>query len=377
MTIDHNLSALKGSYLKRDSNLELLRIICMYFIVIHHLLTHAFNWILGYNFETVISSYALIATTINSFFFISVNCFILISGYFSIKLKFDKIFHIYLICVFYSSICYFFHLFNDHQIIGRTFIYQSILVISNTKDWWFIQSYFFLCLFSPLLNRAILNVNKMEHLTMLLLLTIVNVYFGFLWQNPINNNGYNLMNFIYLYLIGSYLKNYIPSINLRKNRFLYLGSYAILIFLFFSSLLINLFLLKSDFLIKRSWLYNNPLILLGSIFFFLFFLSFELRNKIINGIATSVFAIYLLHENQYIAPIIYSFIKGLLHYKFLSNNVVLVFLIILFYGLIIMFFLIITDKFFMLLIKPVEKWLLRNIEKPFGKISGRIVRILS
>ena len=44
--------------------------------------------------------------------------------------------------------------------------------------------------------------------------------------------------------------------------------------------------------------YNNPLLVLGAIGFFLFFLSFNLHSKIVNNIANSALSVYLLQDLQ-------------------------------------------------------------------------------
>ena len=76
---------------ERDSNIELLRIVCMMFIVVHHSLLGLYSvpFVLeGQGECDVLSGSALI---LNGFCYIGVNVFILISGYYGIKFKWRAI----------------------------------------------------------------------------------------------------------------------------------------------------------------------------------------------------------------------------------------------------------------------------------------------
>ena len=71
--------------LGRDSNIELLRLVCMLFILLHHFIVH------GSEFVTAPSVWL---TIMNSFLVIAVDCFVLISGYFGIKAKWKGFIHL-------------------------------------------------------------------------------------------------------------------------------------------------------------------------------------------------------------------------------------------------------------------------------------------
>lgn len=141
-----------------------------------------------------------------SFVYCAVPVFLLLSGYFGIKLKFKKIANLYLQCFFYGLIGYVIHLYVDHNTIGKSLLIESVFSISN--GWWFITNYFLLCLLSPLINAGIDKLNKNQFKWVLFLLTIVNLYFGWLWGIEHNKTGYELCNYIYLYIIGRYIGTY-------------------------------------------------------------------------------------------------------------------------------------------------------------------------
>jgi surface polysaccharide O-acyltransferase-like enzyme len=343
----------------RDSNLECLRLICMYYIVIHHILIHALHQVAGYDNVQDLSKYTIVSTILDSLLFVAVNSFILISGFFSIKLKMNRLIRLYVLCASYGALFYFLHLFLDHQSFGKSFLLNSLFVISNAPNWWFIQSYFFLCLLSPLLNSSTVYMNKKEHLSAILTLFFLNVYFGFFWRNPINSDGYNVMNFIFLYVIAQYVNKYIsiPKLSELRNR-------LILIYLLLS-LVLGLLILFVVFVLKQNnakanilWAYNNPIVLISSIIFFCVFLTFNFKSRIINWLATSTLSIYLIHENSYVRQYIYDFIRDICNLNVFSNSIALRYIVIIIAALILMVSCILFDKLFQKIIKPIENMLI-------------------
>ncbi len=82
----------------RKSNIELIRILAMMMIVIWHFIVHGLNQN-EYGDSILLSPFQY---SIASFFSIGVNLFILISGYFSIKLSWQGILRLYFLCLFYN-----------------------------------------------------------------------------------------------------------------------------------------------------------------------------------------------------------------------------------------------------------------------------------
>ena len=91
------IESLKTSkYISRQSNIEILRIVAMILIVLHHLCIYGIKG--GMTIEVI-----------DSITIIGVNIFLLISGYFSIKLKWHSLVNLILLCLFYN----FLHIFLD------------------------------------------------------------------------------------------------------------------------------------------------------------------------------------------------------------------------------------------------------------------------
>ena len=266
----------------------------MVMILIHHILCHVIFGVDSLLCHVGRVNFTMaVAIVINNFCYIGVNGFILISGYYGIKFKVRALLNLYLICAFYSLIM---HLI-DIYILGTKELCLGtmkdiILVFSQQDYWWFISYYVILYLLAPLLNKALNAFDRREYRFILLLLCIINLYFGY-WWNRYGNNGYSVAQFIFLYVIGRYIGRFLEkdTIDACKKKW-FLG--YVIIMLFFSLLSI-----LSHYIHIPHWIsisYNNPLLLIGAIFFLLFMLSFHFQNKLINYVAASSLSIYLLQN---------------------------------------------------------------------------------
>lgn len=80
---------------QRDSNLELLRIVAMSMIVIYHIFVHGIS-------PVYVGSHSILTVWYVPFIF-GVNLFILISGYYGIRLSWKSFLSLMWIIVFYSK----------------------------------------------------------------------------------------------------------------------------------------------------------------------------------------------------------------------------------------------------------------------------------
>ena len=139
----------------------------------------------------------------------------------------------------------------------------------------------------------------------LILLTIVNIYFGFFRRSNVNSDGYNLCQFIYLYYIGRYIKSISLSLDSNK-RVLYLSGYVVSSLLIFSLAFIRM-KTGCPWVILGVSYYCHPLVIIAAVFLFLYFRTLDISSRIINFMAGSALSIYLIHENSYVSSNIYLF----------------------------------------------------------------------
>ena len=273
----------------RDSNTELLRLVCMMLIVMHHRLIYGYYsipFVLECQGECdVLSSIAII---LNGLCYIGANVFVLISGFYGIKFKWRGLLTLYLTCSFYALVTYLAGKWGLIEPDGSGI--RLIIMPLSCRYWWFMTDYFILYMFSPLLNKAIDYLNKKEFIRVLVLFTIANVYFGYGFE-VYNQNGYRVAQFVYLYLIAAYLRRYVNIESIAKTN-------AFLLY-FGSALLFGVFSILSHYMNVpkfRSFAYHNPLLLIASISFFILFLRFHFKSKRINWMAKGAIGIYLFPE---------------------------------------------------------------------------------
>lgn len=293
----------------RESNAELLRIICILFILLHHFCVHAFYPEVLQTDMNGQSWDSHLLLFFHAFFFIGVNCFILISGWFSIKPKWRSFFNLYLIYAFYNLLHPFRHVAKA-LMQGEGFVlpYPVQNIIARTLlpfshgHLWFMDCYLGLFLMAPLLNAAVNYMNRQQHLLVLILLTVANVYFGDFWSmNLINaSEGYSLANFVYLYLIGSYLHRYISLDTINRNRWRWFMAYCIFGVLWGICTILSAYFNNGiGAILVQHWhafAYNNPIILLTSVSFFLFMMSWHFKSRFINYITASMLGVYMFQE---------------------------------------------------------------------------------
>lgn len=277
----------------RDSNLELLRILAMFFI----LMLHANFLSLGKPDTDAINSNPLNAFTRLLFESVSigaVNVFVLISGWFGIKPTRKKFLSFAFQCLFFSLGCYVIKLiFGDSdKSIGNILIYMKIGF--SCVGYWFVISYIGLYILSPVLNAFVEMAGKHRLGIVVLAFFIYAFVYGWFFEEEFQL-GYSFSHFIGLYLLARYVRLY-PQKAFLMNKWIDLLVFVI--FVLAGTLLSMLDQSRFDY-----YAYTSPLVVLSSLFLLLFFSKISMRNnEIINGIAISSFAVYLLHCHPLALP---------------------------------------------------------------------------
>lgn len=279
----------------RDSQFELLRIVAMFFVVLHHLVIKGVDSV-GY--QNIYNYYndGIIGVIINSLVIGGVNLFVLISGWYGIRHIGKGFIRLIIDCLVFGIISYIFL----WLVPGRPFNIQELFHSSAFVYNWFVVAYMMLLLVSPIIEQSLQHIDDKTFLYWILLLTVFNILFGYCLKQ-VNSNGYNVVQFIYLYYIARYLK-----VTKDKKYYGTVKRYSLLLYILLSLLLAGCFIIAgitehpmSSF---RWFAYNNPLVLLSSICLFIWFAELNIKNMIINTAASCVFGIYLLHTTQPFIP---------------------------------------------------------------------------
>ena len=322
------------SELNRQSNFELMRIVSMFMIVLYHFIHH------GNLVEKSNGSVKVILVFIQALLFVHVNSFVLLCGYFQCKNKFkmSKFFKLYNQVWFYRAIITTILVFLGIVTFTKIDFIKKISYIYY-GEYWFITMYFILYLCSPMLNIVINNINKKQHLKIIILLLLIfSLLPTFTIQAFYNNaQGFSITNFVLLYFIGAYLRLYpidkstIFS-NFTKNfrKYFFLGVYVFLGFVMcMENLLGNLFICYGGIIgevgkimYTSAGAYDNPIIIVQSVCYFLFFYYMSFRSRIINKISLLVFGIYLIHDYTYSRDIMLD-IFGINKLKNIRSDIIL------------------------------------------------------
>lgn len=278
----------------RQSNFELLRILAMFLIVAHHYSVHG-GWSYPYGFEM----HKFYAQSLSFGGKLGVNLFVLITGYFSYSSRFRwrGVVSTLSKAWFYSILIVFiFYLLSPSLVTIKSLI-RNILPFG----YWFVTTYLVLLVLSPFVNVFISSLSKVQHIKFLIVFTLISVIP--LLNSPIGNLGF----FIYLYCIGAYIKEYFEQKEV-DGKLLFL-------FIFGNFLLVLLSIAILDVLSGFNEVFNHPLyfiasssplIIMMSIGVFIWFKQMNIGNvKIINVVSSTMFGVYLIHDNEFVRPFLW------------------------------------------------------------------------
>ena len=197
---------------KRNTNIEILRIIAILLIVISHYSVHNVTNVKELSFG--INKILLQMMTLGN---IGSELFMLITGYYLInnsKVKLSKLLKLWLQIIFYSVGVYIlFVLLNLEPFSYTTFI-KSFFPITF-EEYWFASVYFIIYLFHPYINVMINNLNKKDLIKLISLSLIVFSVLNFITGQLYYFN--ELIQLIIIYLIGAYYGKYKDNY-LNKNK---------------------------------------------------------------------------------------------------------------------------------------------------------------
>ena len=263
--------------------MELARIVAMLMIVIgHFILTYGLwggpGFISRQDVTKPISSYLYVG--FYSLCVVGANVFILISGYFTIHLTWKSFLSYYFLCLFYNAAVFLIDTFVFDSFSWKALV--KVFLVDKTVNWFF-RAYFWLMLISPLLNKALEHLSLWELRLGVLLLLFLNCFSGFVLQEY-NTNGYNVYNFVFLYVMGNWIgkESYTSKVSQGGAIAIYLGGCLL------TSLVAIFFLMRTDMSIRQIFAYNNPLIVFASAGLILFFSRLRFISKSVNLIASTV-----------------------------------------------------------------------------------------
>ena len=303
----------------RDSNYELLRIIAMFSIVLWHVITKS------QIDSRATGSVRFILNAIEILLLFHVSSFMLITGYYQCKSKFNlkKLLSLILQIAFFNFFINTFLMLSG-LVEYSTLEYCKSILFFNLDSFWYIRCYLIVYLLSPFFNKFIEQMDRITFKKLIIVLLICYVILPFFSRGLTYwTDGYAVSQYVMLYFIGAYIRkynlntNFLEKWNIDQKKLLF---FSIFLFSGITNVMLNhlgnyLVTLDNSIIADigtyiRSYklYYSNPLVVIQSISLFMLFGTFKIKSKVINKLASLTLGIYIIHETSAVRDHIYQWL---------------------------------------------------------------------
>lgn len=304
----------------RQANIELLRIIAMFMVVVMHYLTATIEPVPGNGVHAFDVGYVVA----ESLCIVAVNVYMLISGYFLSAGSFclRRVGRVLAQTLFYTvllppvlAVC---GVLSFSEVFSVYHIWNSIFPVQS-GHYWFVTAYVVLLLFTPFLNAAVQRLDKKAFLQALLALLVFFSIGKTLspLQFATDRYGYDFGWFMVLYLAGGYLRRFGFGAlkNTGRGLALYLGSAALTAGVELLIMVLDENGLPLTYYRSVPFHYNYLLNLTGALGLFSAFWHMHIGEGraagFIRFVSPAVFGVYLIHGQEDVAVRWYGWVSGL------------------------------------------------------------------
>ena len=277
---------------KRDSNMELLRIVAMLLIMVVHANFRALPKPDAVAIAANPSS-AFLQFMTEGFAIVGVNTFVLLSGWYGIRPRLSRFSELLFQVVFFGVIC-----LSVSYLITKQITFNDVLTVFMLREgaYWFVQVYIALYLLSPVLNSFVEHATRRQFEVTLMGLFAFMFVLGWAFEAASwINSGHSLPWFLCLYLLARYMRLHRPwftQFRRSVDMSIYLG---VVLFL-----TVAVFIMRHYNLGGILYFYTCPLVVIGAMYLLLFFSKLTLHSQIVNWLAVSALSIYLTHSSSFV-----------------------------------------------------------------------------
>ncbi len=282
---------------QRSSNIELLRILAMLAIIMHHYVVHSgMENLYDYAAQPPIMHMYQICGMLGK---TMVNVFPLITGYFMCTkhLTVTRFLKVYLEVKFYRILLYILLAAAGVEALSAGRIFGTVFSVLQNAGNDFASSFLVFYLFIPFYNRLIRHISREEHRLLVGGILLFYTLGSSLFFN------YSIFSeipwYIVLYLVAAYLRLY-PA-QWQENTALLGGTTVLFLILDAASILVCDKASQGSLLFPYYFLYNANKILafLTAVSLFTFFCAVRLPySRLINAVAKTAFGVFLIHDNS-------------------------------------------------------------------------------
>ena len=281
---------------QRSSNIELLRIVAMFMVILGHYYVKG-----GFPDDSLMNANKLLMQFLGSWSKIAVDIFVIISGYFLVTQKFrwSKLVKFFSCTYFWSLATLAAALCLLNLDVSKSMIMKAVNPFTPLN--WFARAYLILYIIFPLLNRLIKYISKVQLAVVIGVLT--TVFYIVPTIRGIALGGYlnSLFMFTNMYFIGAYLRLYTND-KIESTIELVGGTSAAA---FYATILVfdymgryDSYYVDKDHVMIFAFVGCNIFGLIIATAIFVLFKNWHIAyNSFINTIATTTFAVYLIHDN--------------------------------------------------------------------------------
>lgn len=292
----------KGS---RDSNIELLRCICMILLVAHHYAVHGGLLYLDPSSTKTVGLIFLPVGKICFVAFVAISMYFLVDG----KAKFERFLRCWLEVLFYSVALTILTWIDGGVIAPRDFISSFFVMTSNSHG--FAASYLLFLLIYPFLLKITQDITKAQARYLLFVLFLIQVISQIMraWTGYTQPVFSELTLFILCYILSLNLKRFSRG-DLCHSRTICL---CVLVAIYGYTFLLNYAVYNGQdnpmirFLHGITGDESSAFYILGGYALFYLFLNTRIKPyKAINAIAKTTFGILLIHDHNFLRHIFWN-----------------------------------------------------------------------
>lgn len=291
---------------ERKSGIELLRILLMLQIIFLHVAEYgeyaSYAKDTGGVTEVIYWSIWLLSRC-PVFVYIMIMGYFMVTKEYSIKECFYKIRSTYLVMLFYSLSIPFLGVITGMVELDTTEVVSSFLPFLN-RTWYFMTLYLLVLFFVPFVNKSLKRLTKREYTILILGMFFIFSIWTMLNEIPgvkevvglekviDSDSGKSLYGFLYVYILGGYIRLHIKSSEKAKWRYL-LG--------FFLLGVINILLtVKFPGYQEAVVRTDNPIVVVQGMLLLLYFRDLQFRSRVINKISANNIGVYMIHEHPFV-----------------------------------------------------------------------------